>query len=60
MDDKQTARRVCQACGSERYLFRGRKKILAREGQQQAMETKYRCKECGHAWKEQVPVKEVT
>ena len=60
MDEKQMARRTCPACGSEKYLFRGRKKILASEGQEEAMETKYRCKECEHAWKEQVPVKEVT
>ena len=56
MDEKQTARRSCPACRSEKYLFRGRKKI-APEGKPEAVETTYRCKECEHSWKERVPVK---
>ena len=58
MDQKQTARRTCPACGSEKYLFRGRKKIAAEVGKLEAVETTYRCKECEHAWKERVPVKQ--
>jgi DNA-directed RNA polymerase subunit M/transcription elongation factor TFIIS len=50
--------RKCPECGSNMYLFRGRKKIMAEDGKPEAVETTYRCKECEHAWKERVPVKE--
>jgi DNA-directed RNA polymerase subunit M/transcription elongation factor TFIIS len=50
--------RRCPECGSQKYAFRGRKKIAAEEGQPAAVETKYRCKACGKEWKERVPVKE--
>jgi DNA-directed RNA polymerase subunit M/transcription elongation factor TFIIS len=51
MDRQQPAGRTCPACGSTDYSFRSRKKIEAAEGQQPAVETKYRCKACGHEWK---------
>ena len=60
MDQKQTAKRSCPTCGSEKYLFRGRKTIPAENGQEVAVETRYRCKACEHAWKERVPVKKET
>ena len=51
MEQKQIGRRTCPACGSEKYMFRGRKKIPPEDGKPEAMETTYRCKECEHAWK---------
>jgi DNA-directed RNA polymerase subunit M/transcription elongation factor TFIIS len=49
--------RCCPECGSKDYVFRGRKKIAADGDKPPAVETKYACRGCGHAWKEQVPVK---
>ncbi len=49
--------RCCPECGSKQYVFRGRKKIAADQGQPAAIETKYMCKACRHAWKELVSVK---
>ena len=49
--------RCCPECGSKDYVFRGRKKIAAEAGQSAAVETRYMCRECGHAWRERVPVK---
>jgi DNA-directed RNA polymerase subunit M/transcription elongation factor TFIIS len=45
--------KTCPQCGSGDYTFRGRKKIEANSvyGEPAAMETKYRCKACGHEWK---------
>jgi transposase-like protein len=51
MDQQQTARRTCPACGSSDYVFRGRKKIAAEPGQEAATETKYKCRACGKEWK---------
>jgi DNA-directed RNA polymerase subunit M/transcription elongation factor TFIIS len=51
MDQQQAAARNCPACGSTDYVFRGRKKIAAEQGQPAAVETKYRCKGCGNEWK---------
>jgi DNA-directed RNA polymerase subunit M/transcription elongation factor TFIIS len=45
--------RTCPKCGSGDYQFRGRKKIVG-EGKPEAVETKYRCKPCGHEWRERV------
>ena len=56
MDPKQPAQRTCPECGSDKYLFRGRKKIPAAAGQEEAMETKYRCTACEHEWKERTPI----
>lgn len=50
--------RCCPECSSKEYVFRGRKKIAAEARQPAAVETKYLCKTCGHAWREKVPVKE--
>lgn len=60
MDQSQPRKRTCRECGSDKYLFRGRKKISAEAGQEEAMETKYRCKVCEHIWTEREPVKKVT
>ena len=53
-------KRKCPACGSEKYLFRGRKKIEAQDEKLGEIETRYRCKDCDHLWKERVPAKEAT
>jgi transposase-like protein len=52
-------KRKCPVCSSEKYLFRGRKKIVE-EGKAQEIETRYRCKDCDHLWKERVSTKEAT
>jgi hypothetical protein len=36
------------------HMFRSRKKIEAANGQEASVETKYRCKACGHEWKVRV------
>jgi transposase-like protein len=48
--EKQVGGRTCPECGSGDYQFRGRKKV-AEEGKGEAVETKYRCKVCGHEWR---------
>ncbi len=53
MDRPPTANRTCPECGSPDYSFRSRKKIEPGPGQPAAVETKYRCKACGHEWKVQ-------
>lgn len=58
MDQLVNPARCCPECGSREYVFRGRKKIPAEAEQPAAIETKYACRECGHTWKERVPVKE--
>jgi DNA-directed RNA polymerase subunit M/transcription elongation factor TFIIS len=50
--------RCCPKCNRKEYVFRGRKKIVAEGQQPAAIETKYQCKACGHAWKERVTAKE--
>jgi DNA-directed RNA polymerase subunit M/transcription elongation factor TFIIS len=57
MDQKVTVSRTCPACGSSDYAFRSRRKILAapEKGEAEAVETKYRCKACGHEWRVRVP-----
>ena len=50
MKEIATASRTCPACGSSDYTFRSRKKIVAENGEVEAVETKYRCKACGHEW----------
>jgi DNA-directed RNA polymerase subunit M/transcription elongation factor TFIIS len=47
----------CPKCDSGAYTFRSRKSIEAAEGQEALVETKYRCKACGHDWKVRVPRK---
>lgn len=48
----EQGKRVCPACGSNAYTFRSRKQVTLPAP---AVETKYRCKACGHEWREQVP-----
>ena len=47
--------KTCPKCGSGEYAFRGRKKVQAENGATQAVETKYRCKACGHEWRVKSP-----
>ena len=56
MDQNVTATRTCPACGSTEYLFRSRKEIVSELGQPEGkmIETKYRCKVCGHEWRVRV------
>lgn len=54
MDVNAWKNRTCPACGSGEYAFRSRKKIEPKDGQEAAVETKYRCKACEHEWKEKV------
>jgi hypothetical protein len=49
--------RCCPECARQEYVFRGRKKIAPEPGKAAAIETRYLCKACGHAWREQMPVK---
>ena len=49
--------RTCPKCGSGDYMFRSRKKIEPVNGQEAAVEAKYRCKACGHEWKVRVAAK---
>jgi DNA-directed RNA polymerase subunit M/transcription elongation factor TFIIS len=54
MDQPGTASRTCPACGSADYAFRGRRQVPAEVGRSVTVETKYRCKACGHEWKVRV------
>jgi DNA-directed RNA polymerase subunit M/transcription elongation factor TFIIS len=57
MDQSKPIFKNCPKCGSGEYTFRGRKKIAPEPGQceVEAVETKYRCKECAHEWKVKTP-----
>jgi DNA-directed RNA polymerase subunit M/transcription elongation factor TFIIS len=55
MEQTVTPRRNCPACGSGDYQFRSRKKV-AEEAKREAVETKYRCKACGHEWRVTLPI----
>jgi hypothetical protein len=50
------SKRQCPECAGSNYEFRGRKKIPADPGTQlaESTETKFRCKECRHEWRERV------
>jgi hypothetical protein len=50
--------RCCPTCEGREDVFRGRKQIPAEPEQPADVETRCACKACGHAWKEEVPVKE--
>jgi DNA-directed RNA polymerase subunit M/transcription elongation factor TFIIS len=54
MDREAWKSHTCPKCGSGDYQFRNRKRIAADAERLAAWETKYRCKACGHEWKEQV------
>ena len=60
MEQKAMNKRQCPECASSSYEFRSRKQIPADPGTQMAgsTETKYRCKECHHEWRERVFVAE--
>ena len=49
MDESTPAKKSCPECGSSQYQFRSRKKVTGERGG--AVETKYRCKACGHEWR---------
>ena len=50
--------RTCPQCGSTDYAFRSRKKVPPEPGRGNgAVETKYRCKACGHEWRVRLPAK---
>jgi DNA-directed RNA polymerase subunit M/transcription elongation factor TFIIS len=49
--EQQIGGRACPECGSGDFQFRSRKKVT-KEGKGEAVETKYRCKACGHEWRE--------
>ena len=57
MDEMSITGKICPACGSPDYVFRGRKKINPEPGQEGSIETKYRCKGCGHEWRVRIPTK---
>jgi DNA-directed RNA polymerase subunit M/transcription elongation factor TFIIS len=50
-----TPGRTCPKCGSSKYTFRSRKQIEATADIGPELETKFRCKECEHEWKERTP-----
>ena len=54
MDQLVNLGRCCPKCESRDYVFRNRKTIPAEAGQPEAVETKFRCRGCGHEWKERV------
>ena len=54
MDQFVNSGRCCPKCESKDYVFRNRKTIPAEAGQPEAVETKFRCRGCGHEWKERV------
>jgi hypothetical protein len=57
MDPQKPTAKSCPKCGSDEYLFRGRKKIVPEPGQGEggSVETKYRCKACQCEWKVKTP-----
>jgi transposase-like protein len=55
MDADAWKTRKCPACSSNDYAFRSRKKLVSKEAQSEAIETKFRCKACQHEWKERSP-----
>ena len=52
MDEKP--KRACPACKSDNYKFRHRKTIESEAAKPAAVETKFRCEDCKHEWKERV------
>ena len=53
MEQFVNPQRCCPECSSNQYVFRGRKKVAAEAEQPAGVETRYMCKECGHAWQKQ-------
>ena len=58
MCKQQIAPKTCPKCGSGDYAFRSRKTAPAEPGPGggEVMETKYRCKVCGHEFRVRPPV----
>ena len=56
MEQQTPAGRTCPKCDSEDYQFRHRKQVEAdaEKGEPAAVETKYRCRACGHEWRVRV------
>jgi DNA-directed RNA polymerase subunit M/transcription elongation factor TFIIS len=56
MEQKPVVTKTCPKCGSGDYSFRSRKTIAAatEKNEPAAVETKYRCKGCGHEWRVRV------
>ncbi len=59
MDQPAKPNRTCPVCGSSDYTFRSRKKVSPKPGEegQDEIETKYRCKGCGHEWRVRTPAR---
>ena len=53
MNQQNPGAKTCPQCGSSDYAFRSRKKVTDEQGME-AVETKYRCKACGHEWRQKV------
>jgi len=53
MEQPTTGFRTCPECDSSDYMFRHRKRVTDEQGT--AVETKYRCKSCGHEWNVRAP-----
>ena len=51
----QTPKGTCPKGGDGEYTFRNRKQIEATAESGSHLETKRRCKDCNHEWKERVP-----
>lgn len=49
-------KKTCPTCGAQDYLFRSRKTIPAvpEKNEPESVETKYRCRACGHEWRVRV------
>ena len=52
MVENAPTKKTCPSCGGSNYQFRSRKNVADENGE--AVETKYRCKGCGHEWKVRV------
>jgi DNA-directed RNA polymerase subunit M/transcription elongation factor TFIIS len=48
-------KRACPDCGGQNYTFRSRKQIEATADKGPELETKFRCRDCEHEWKERTP-----
>jgi DNA-directed RNA polymerase subunit M/transcription elongation factor TFIIS len=55
MDQKTISERKCPKCGSRDFAFRALKKIEPVPGREATIETKFRCKTCGHEWASHAP-----
>jgi hypothetical protein len=51
----QIPKRACPKCGSASYTFRNRKQIEATADKGPELETKSRCGDRKHEWKERAP-----